>query len=164
MNQEYTAKCFVDFSIQFALFLRNQYEKKTSLKVDSMTFRVLAALQFCPAQPLTMSALAKEVAITKQQLTQVVNSLEDKGLVKRSHSRENRRKIYVSLSPSGCRLLAETKEQMAQDAMAMLACYSESEQEELGNCLRRLTELLSLPESSESAPEKPDFPPGAKKI
>ncbi len=146
MNSEYAAECFVEFSIQFALMIRSQFGKIAPVKTDSTTFRILAALQKSTDQLLTMSELAREVSIAKQQLTQRVNSLEEAGLVQRSHSSENRRQVYISLTPRGRQLLAETKQQMAQDVLSFLSCYSESEQEEIVHCLTRLTELFAVKE------------------
>ena len=143
MNPEYTAECFVDFSIQFALMLRNRFGNRTPVKVDSVAFRILAALEFSPDRPLTMSALAKEVNIAKQQLTQLANSLEEKELVERSHNHENRRQVYINLTSKGRQLLDETKKQMSQDVLSLLTCYNEAEQEEIAHCLARLTELFS---------------------
>lgn len=55
----------------------------------------------------TPSALAKRLGITRASATSMLDWLEKRNLVVRNHSKEDRRKIYVSLTDEGRIFIAE---------------------------------------------------------
>ena len=84
----------------------------------------------------TMSFLADEMGITKQQLTKLVNDLEAMGLVKRIHDERNRRQVYVTLTDDGRNEFEEIKQAMLECTVAGLKDFSEDELEQLGIALK----------------------------
>ena len=52
-------------------------------------------------QAPTMSEMALQLGITKQQLTKLINDLEEKNLVRRQHGSRNRRHVYLMITPEG---------------------------------------------------------------
>lgn len=105
-------------------------------------FQVLFILSMPEYTQPTMSFLADEMGITKQQLTKLVNDLEAMGLVKRIHDERNRRQVYVTLTDDGRNEFEEIKQAMLECTVAGLKDFSEDELEQLGDCLERLIPLL----------------------
>ncbi len=134
---------FLEFSIRFLSFAKTHFRKENELRADSLAFHALINLQILSRQELTMSELAKEMMITKQQLTRLVNDLENQGLVERVHNPINRRQVYIHISPKGISMLEEVKKAMAENASAAMAVFDDEERAELDACLTRLTELFS---------------------
>ena len=121
---------FMDFAIRFFNMAKCQYQQQNQVKANKAGF-----------QP-TMSFLADEMGITKQQLTKLVNDLEAMGLVKRIHDERNRRQVYVTLTDDGRNEFEEIKQAMLECTVAGLKDFSEDELEQLGDCLERLIPLL----------------------
>ena len=48
-----------------------------------------------------MTQFAEVMGITKQQLTKLVNDLEEQGYVRRLHSEVNRRQVYIEITDTG---------------------------------------------------------------
>ncbi len=134
---------FLEFSIRFLSFSKNHFRKENELRADSLAFHALVNLQLLSRQELTMSELAQEMMITKQQLTRLVNDLEKQGLVERVHNPVNRRQVYIHISSKGISLLEEVKKAMAEHAAAAMAVFDDGERAEIDACLTRLTELFS---------------------
>lgn len=56
---------------------------------------------------ITAGGLAARTLMQKQQVTTVLNQLEDKGLIERTRQNENRRTVWLSTTESGSALLDE---------------------------------------------------------
>ena len=89
---------FMDFAIRFFNMAKCQYQQQNQVKANKAGFQVLFILSMPEYTQPTMSFLADEMGITKQQLTKLVNDLEAIGLVKRIHDERNRRQVYVTLT------------------------------------------------------------------
>mgnify|MGYP000358611757 CR=1 FL=1 len=75
---------FLDFTITFFNLAKSKYQQQNQIKANSVGFQALILLNQTGRSAPTMSELAARLEITKQQLTKLVNDLEEKGLVKRS--------------------------------------------------------------------------------
>ena len=133
---------FMDFAIRFFNMAKCQYQQQNQVKANKAGFQVLFILSMPEYPQPTMSFLAEEMGITKQQLTKLVNDLEAMGLVKRIHDERNRRQVYVTLTDDGRNEFEEIKQAMLECAVAGLKDFSEDELEQLGDCLERLIPLL----------------------
>lgn len=133
---------FLEFSIQFFHHSRNQFQQQNCIKAGTQAFHALVILSELEAPPLTMSQLAARLAVTKQQLTRLVNDLEDKGLVQREHDSANRRLVYLTITPAGQEALAQLKADMLTCTAEAMEVYTDEELKELDTCLTRLSELL----------------------
>ena len=133
---------FMDFAIRFFNMAKCQYQQQNQVKANKAGFQVLFILRMPEYTQPTMSFLADEMGITKQQLTKLVNDLEAMGLVKRIHDERNRRQVYVTLTDDGRNEFEEIKQAMLECTVAGLKDFSEDELEQLGDCLERLIPLL----------------------
>ena len=133
---------FMDFAIRFFNMAKCQYQQQNQVKANKAGFQVLFILSMPEYTQPTMSFLADEMGITKQQLTKLVNDLDAMGLVKRIHDERNRRQVYVTLTDDGRNEFKEIKQAMLECTVAGLKDFSEDELEQLGDCLVRLIPLL----------------------
>ena len=133
---------FMDFAIRFFNMAKCQYQQQNQVKANKAGFQVLFILSMPEYPQPTMSFLAEEMGITKQQLTKLVNDLEAMGLVKRIHDERNRRQVYVTWTDDGRNEFEEIKQAMLECTVAGLKDFSEDELEQLGDCLERLIPLL----------------------
>ena len=133
---------FIDFAIRFFNMAKCQYQQQNQVKANKAGFQVLFILSMPEYTQPTMSFLADEMGITKQQLTKLVNDLEAMGLVNRIHDERNRRQVYVTLTDDGRNEFEEIKQAMLECRVAGLKDFSEDELEQLGDCLERLIPLL----------------------
>ena len=85
---------------------------KHDMKVNSLPFFALIALDSWADQDYTMSELADKLSITKQQLSHMIKVLEERGLVERIHDTANRRRVYIRICDSGREMMNQMKQEM----------------------------------------------------
>lgn len=119
--------------------LRRQW--MTSLEpwnVSPHEFRALrAAADLAPAR---LSDLADRLRIANRSVTEVVDSLESKGLARRAPSPTDRRAVVVSLTDEGERMMTELADSRTAAGAAFLAPLDERERETLRALLARLVD------------------------
>ena len=133
---------FLDFAVHFFTLSKGHFRQQNLVKANSLAFNTLVTLNELADSCLTMSDLASRLEITKQQLTKLVNDLEEKDLVNRIHNPQNRRQVYIRITDHGCTLLKVLREEMLYGTVSALSGYTEEELAEMDYCLRRLDELL----------------------
>ncbi|AVF20320.1 transcriptional regulator-like protein [Paenibacillus larvae subsp. larvae] len=80
-------------------------------------------------EPLRMSELAGLLGIHKSAVTVKVEKLEKKGLIERERDRQDRRNIYLYVSPKGKKQYEETEEKIAQFLTDIMQQLSPEEME-----------------------------------
>ena len=100
MNREpadsrHVGEHFMEFAIEFFNLAKNSYHQQNQIRANSAAFQVLMQLNQPGRQAPTMSEMALQLGITKQQLTKLINDLEEKNLVRRQHGSMNRRHVYL---------------------------------------------------------------------
>ena len=133
---------FLRFTINFFALAKGQYHQQNVVKANTLAFNTLLTLNELNGHDLTMSELAEELDITKQQLTKLVNDLEEKELVRRIHDSKNRRQAYIRITERGAQMLADLKSRMMDSTVNALSSYTEDELAELDECLVKLGKLL----------------------
>ena len=74
---------FLEFALGFLSLAKCHYQPSHDMKVNSLPFFALIALDSWADQDYTMSELADKLSITKQQLSHMIKVLEERGLVER---------------------------------------------------------------------------------
>ena len=92
---------FLEFALGFLSLAKCHYQPSHDMKVNSLPFFALIALDSWADQDYTMSELADKLSITKQQLSHMIKVLEERGLVERIHDTANRRRVYIRICDSG---------------------------------------------------------------
>ena len=119
--------------------LRRPAEEARDLKTNSHACGVLLGLyDGREGEPYTMSRLAREASISKQQLTKLVGPLEQRGLVRRRQDAANRRQVIVSLTDEG----AAQMEKLFDSVADRMDVYTEEEKREFLSCVATFQRLL----------------------
>ena len=81
-----------------------------------------------PQEHLTMSEVAQRMGHTTAAATGLVDRLEKLGHVRRTHGKEDRRKIEVQITQSGLTLVTEVRDDMVRNLIHFMGCLTSSEQ------------------------------------
>jgi len=122
------------------------------LNVSRTAMIILAALRRSgDGQRLSPSELSQAALLSSAGMTAQLDQLEERGLLRRSPHPDDRRALYVTLTPSGQRLVDKAIETYNAGHKRMLTPLSSSERQALDALLRKL--LVSL-EASNGSKEK----------
>ncbi|OZG75232.1 MarR family transcriptional regulator [Hahella sp. CCB-MM4] len=86
---------------------------------------------------LTPSQLFNSMMLSSGAMTNRLDKLADKGLIKRIHSEEDRRSVYVSLTDKGLELINLAVEQHVNAEAELLEGLSEKQKDGLNKALRQ---------------------------
>jgi DNA-binding MarR family transcriptional regulator len=79
-----------------------------SVKEYSMT-EVETISHLFRSSPLLPTELAGLTRITTQSMSQILKKMEQQGIIKRTPSKKDRRKVYISLTPFGKKMVEKVK-------------------------------------------------------
>lgn len=133
---------FLEFALGFLSLAKCHYQPSQDIKVNSLPFFALIALDSWADQDYTMSELADKLSITKQQLSHMIKILEERGLVERIHDAANRRRVYIRICDSGRELMNQIKQEMLDSTLTGLRAYTQEELTSMDECLCRLMKLM----------------------
>jgi DNA-binding MarR family transcriptional regulator len=77
---------------------------------------------------LTMSEIAQRMGHSTAAATGLIDRLENLGHVRRTHGRDDRRKVLVQITASGSALVAEVREDMISNLLKMMEVLDPEEQ------------------------------------
>lgn len=123
IDAERLADIFTSMQRTFVLNLSKELSR------GNVSFPQYCLLGFLTAQPhLTMSEIAQRMGHTTAAATGLVDRLEALGHVKRTHGKDDRRKIMVQITPSGAALVAEVRDDMICNLLKMMEHLNADEQ------------------------------------
>jgi DNA-binding MarR family transcriptional regulator len=93
-----------------------------------LTRRQYAMLAVIAHSPMSLTALARRANVTPPSATIMVRGLLRKGVITRSLSANDQRRIWIGLSEKGERMLAEIDERAQQRLTEIAAHFSSKEQ------------------------------------
>ena len=114
----------------------NRYLKKYDLSL--IEFRIMSKLE--TDGPSSMARLADDLLITKAGTTLLTDRLEERGLIRRKRMREDRRLIFVELTPAGRRKVASARGVHDRFIVRKLSNLTAEEMERLVELVRKLTD------------------------
>lgn len=120
--------------IAVSMFLKQCRE----LDLTPLQFATLAALSDAP--PLDQAKLGGMVALDRTTIGVVVRKLEERGLVTRTTSAQDRRSKLIEITPAGTKLLHEAVPHVAQVQDDLLTPLTEAERVQLVDSMRRVVE------------------------
>ena len=95
----------------------------------NVSFPQYCLLTFLSMQKhLTMTEIARRMGHTTAAATGLVDRLERLGHAKRSHAKDDRRKILVNITASGTALVGEVHEDMTKNLLKIMAILDSDEQ------------------------------------
>lgn len=136
------AKDFLNFMVDYYALIHRHEIETSEYKANSHGFSMLYALRKYHNQPVTMTRFADEMGITKQQLTKLVNDLEDKEYVIRTHNRENRRQVYISITDAGRAYLETMIGELVHEVLRAMQNLNDEEKEQMDKSVTALSALF----------------------
>ena len=137
-----TARVFLNFMVQYYALIRRHIVEANQFRFQSHGFSMLYTLRNHKGEPLTMTEFAKELGITKQQLTKLVNDLEEKQYVVRSHNKENRRQVYIEITERGVQHLEKMLGGIVHEILTALSDFPEEDRAKIAECSEIMSSLL----------------------
>lgn len=119
-------------------------------------FDIIATLGNTPG--MSYKELGERTLITKGTLTGVIERLEQKGLVVRERSSDDKRSFFVRLTPAGEAVFGDVFPKVVAHGKQLFAHYGDADFDALENVLRRLRDQIaagSLPPQSPQTKELP---------
>jgi DNA-binding MarR family transcriptional regulator len=117
---EYRALAELRYRIRH--FLREGDAKSRDVGLEPQQYLMLLAIRGLPeGSPSTIQTLAERLALKHHSAVELIDRLETHGYVRRTRSRDDRRRVFVSLLPRGDRLLR----QVAQNRISELRTSGE---------------------------------------
>ncbi len=107
-----------------------------SFKLTQAQFGVIECLGHLG--PMLIGELTRKHLVSGGNMTVVVDNLEKEKLVERNVSKEDKRSIFVALTPRGKRLFDKIFAQHAEYIAQLASVLTEAEQVELGSLLKKL--------------------------
>jgi DNA-binding MarR family transcriptional regulator len=118
---EYRALAELRYRIRH--FLREGDAKARAIGLEPQQYLMLLAIRGLPdGSEATIQTLAERLALKHHSAVELVDRLETNGYVRRTRSRDDRRRVFVSLLPRGERLL----EQVARNRISELRTTGEA--------------------------------------
>jgi DNA-binding MarR family transcriptional regulator len=116
--------------------------------IENWMYDVLATLRRAgPPYELAAGELVRQTMVTTGAITNRIDRLEERGLLERRPTADDRRKVIVRLTPSGLQLVDEVVSTHMDAEREILSVLSPRQQEEMARLLRRvLLGLDDLPE------------------
>jgi DNA-binding MarR family transcriptional regulator len=103
-------------------------------------YQLLAA--FCDRNEWPVGELAEAGGVAPPTATRMLDGLERDGVVERSHSTEDRRRVTVRLTTRGRRMLKRKREMVAAKRLELFKSLTASERRDAERLLTRLAGLI----------------------
>ncbi|WP_026355068.1 MarR family winged helix-turn-helix transcriptional regulator [Massilia niastensis] len=106
---------------------------------------------------MSYKELGERTLITKGTLTGVIERLEQKGLVMRERSSDDKRSFFVRLTPTGDQLFCDVFPKVIAHGKQLFASYSEAEFDALDAVLSTLRERIAGAGHADGIPPLPPY-------
>ncbi|SDK48597.1 MarR family winged helix-turn-helix transcriptional regulator [Sediminibacillus albus] len=126
----------------------NEVNRRVNILMNEQVHQELTSDQFATLryvqkkQPCTSSDIAHEFAIGKSAVTAQINRMVERGLIDRQRDEEDRRIVYLSLTPTGEETMAEGTQRLYEVLGEILSEFSEQEIERFVQSLEKLVSIL----------------------
>lgn len=100
------------------------------------------------AEPPTTGRLAQRVSLTQGTVTSILDRLEVRGLVRRTRSDDDRRRVLVALTSRGRSLLGKAPPLMHADFLRGFAALAAHDRSELLDAIDRVAALMRVGDPS----------------
>lgn len=133
-----------DLALELWTKLSKAYDKVRKEQMKQMSQEKLTAPQFSVLEvlsrrgPIPLKRISEELMVTGANITCVVDNLEKEDLVKRVHSKEDRRVINAELTDKGKEKINSILPAYGNQMASLTSVLNESEQKELTNLLAKL--------------------------
>ena len=119
---------------------RGRAARESGTGLSLAQFQLLAA--FGEKDEWPVGELAEAGGVAPPTATRMLDGLERDGIVERTHSTEDRRRVTVRLTPRGRRVLKQKREQVAAKRKQLFKSLTPAERRDAERLLGRLADLI----------------------
>ena len=112
------------------------------LKTDLKLSQIKTLFAFRDRDRLSMKELAEILGVKLPNMTMMIDGLTKEGVVERERDFEDRRKVYVSLTPKGKKIIADFLTHRHRIARAIFKQVNTADKSELLNSLGSVCRIL----------------------
>ena len=112
--------------------------------------QLVCLLAVIESGPMTSTAISREISVSPSTVVGILDRLEEKGLVLRERSHEDRRIVLVSATEAGRQLAAEAPSPLQKTLADALNALPELEQATITLSLERIVDLMEARKSDPS--------------
>lgn len=127
-----------------------------------LSLRQYAALRGIEQGVRSATDLARRWEVTPAVVTGVIDRLERRGLVRREADPNDRRRLFLALTPRGQKMSRSVDEQMTRELASHLERATQEDLQALGRTLALLHHALGAPSAPNAPPPSPDEPPAPR--
>ena len=127
--------------VEIMVLLHNNFGRQTQVPLPLNQFGVLCVLM--DTQGLTITDISRQLNISKQQMTNIIDKLVSAGYVSKEPDPVVRRRLVITISRKGKKLLEDHMEQFRQRFESHAQNLTRDERQELATILRRYYELIN---------------------
>lgn len=161
----FMAKCWMDDAALVESIAQNLYEAlpllpKRLVRVDAITrefgmpFSHIQILCMLSEQEMSIGEISANLGIAKPNITPLLDSLHERGILERCRSEKDRRIVNVRLLPEGKALADQIKKSIAEQMGEWPRSFSHSDIKRLNNALAYLIEMARALADAENNPGK----------
>lgn len=136
------ARTFLNFMVDYYALMRRHLIETNQFRFNSHGFSMLYTLQKYRDQQITMTQFADVMGITKQQLTKLVNDMEEQGYVRRLHNEVNRRQVYIEITEEGMLHLEKMLGEIIHEIITSLHGFDENDRKRIVESAETLSEIF----------------------
>jgi DNA-binding MarR family transcriptional regulator len=115
---------------------------RTLLESHGLTGPQALLLKSLQGSPITVGELAGRVSLSQGTVTDILNRLEQRGLIQRVRDEVDRRRVWVGLTAAGLALLASSPPLLQERFAQSFADLQEWEQTQLLASLQRIAAMM----------------------
>ena len=127
--------------VEIMVLLHNNFGRQTQVPLPLNQFGVLCVLM--DTQGLTITDISRQLNISKQQMTNIIDKLVSAGYVSKEPDPVDRRRLVITISRKGKKLLEDHMAQFRQRFESHAQNLTRDERQELATILRRYYELIN---------------------
>jgi len=122
------------------------YSKQLAITAQVTAPQLVCLLHVVNNGPVSATAIGREVHLSPSTVVGILDRLEEKGLVERQRSREDRRIVRVTATREGVELARKAPSPLQQTLAKSLSELPELEQATIALSLERIVALMEAPE------------------
>jgi DNA-binding MarR family transcriptional regulator len=124
----------------------NELYSRQLAQSHNLTGPQLLCLRFLKSQQQsTASAMAREISVSQATMTGILDRLERRDLVLRQRCTEDKRRVWLRLTPQGHALISMAPSGLQQGFLARLGQLPPQEQVKLRTTLEQIASMMEAP-------------------
>ena len=127
--------------VEIMVLLHNNFGRQTQVPLPLSQFGVLCIIS--DTDGMSISDISRQLNVSKQQMTNVIDKLLNAGYVTKESDPYDRRRLVITISLKGKKLLEDHMELFRQRFECHAQNLTPDERQELAQILRRYYELIN---------------------